>query len=43
MAQVKPDKSTEVRYLFTVIASSVLLFLIFGTVWIVKKIKEGVV
>lgn len=42
MAQLKPDKSTEIRHLATIIASSVLLFLIFSTVWVIKKFKEGV-
>lgn len=41
MAQVKPDNSREVRHLATIIASSVLLFVIFGAVWVVKKLKDG--
>ena len=40
--EVKPDKSREVKLLFTIIASSVLLFLIFSFVWIIKRVKEGV-
>lgn len=42
MAQVKPDNSREVKHLATIVASSVLLFLIFSTVWVIKKVKEGV-
>lgn len=41
MARVKPDKSVEVRHLATIILSSVLLFLIFSAVWVIKKIKTG--
>lgn len=40
--EVKPDKSREVKLLFTIIASSLLLFLIFSFVWIIKRVKEGV-
>tara|TARA_Y100000766_G_C18909476_1_gene607611 strand:- start:3640 stop:3816 length:177 start_codon:yes stop_codon:yes gene_type:complete len=40
--EVKPDKSREVKLLFTIIASSVLLFLIFSFVWVIKRVKEGV-
>ena len=39
--EVKPDKSREVKLLFTIIASSVLLFLIFSFVWVIKRVKEG--
>ena len=37
----KPDNSTEVRHLASIILSSVVLFFIFSAVWVVKKIKEG--
>jgi hypothetical protein len=40
--EVKPDKSREIKLLFTIIASSVLLFLIFSFVWVIKRVKEGV-
>ena len=39
--EVKPDKSREVKLLFTIIASSVILFLIFSFVWVIKRVKEG--
>ncbi len=42
MEEVKPDKSREVKLLVTIIASSVLLFLIFSIVWVIKRVKEGV-
>ena len=42
MDQVKPDKSREVKLLVTIVASSVLLFLIFSIVWVIKRVKEGV-
>ncbi len=42
MARVKPDKSFEKRHLATIVLSSVLLFLIFSTVWVIKRIKTGV-
>jgi len=38
---VKPDNSKEIKYLFTLVLSSVLLALIFSAVWVVKKYKEG--
>ena len=40
--KVKPDKSKEIKLLFTIIASSVLLFLIFSFVWVIKRVKGGV-
>ncbi len=42
MDEVKPDKSRELKLIFTVVASSVLLFLIFSIVWVIKRVKEGV-
>ncbi len=42
MDQVKPDNTREVKHLFTIIASSILLFLIFISVWVIKKVKDGV-
>ena len=42
MDEVKPDKSREVKLLVTIVASSVLLFLIFSIVWVIKRVKEGV-
>lgn len=42
MSRVKADKSVEVRHLTTILLSSVLLFLIFCAVWIIKKFKTGV-
>jgi hypothetical protein len=41
MTQLKPDKSHEVRHLTTIIASGLLLVLIFSVVWLVKKLKKG--
>jgi hypothetical protein len=37
----KPDNNTEIKYIFTLVLSSVLLVLIFGAVWVIKKFKEG--
>ena len=42
MDEVKPDRSREVKLLVTIVASSVLLFLIFSIVWVIKRVKEGV-
>tara|TARA_B100001094_G_scaffold330195_1_gene394840 strand:- start:780 stop:953 length:174 start_codon:yes stop_codon:yes gene_type:complete len=41
MTQLKPDKSKEVRHLASIIASGLLLVLIFSAVWLVKKLKKG--
>jgi hypothetical protein len=40
--EVKPDKSREIKLILTIIASSLLLFLIFSFVWVIKRVKEGV-
>lgn len=41
MNEPKPDNSTEVKHLASIILSSVVLFFIFSAVWVIKKIKEG--
>jgi len=41
MTQIKPDKSNEVRHLASIIASGILLFVIFSIVWVIKKFKKG--
>ncbi len=39
----KPDNRKEIRYIFTLVLSSVVLVFIFGAVWVLKKFKEGFV
>jgi len=37
----KPNNNKEIKYLFTLVLSSVLLAFIFSVVWVIKKFKEG--
>lgn len=41
--EVKVDYKKEIRYIFSLVASSILLGVIFCAVWVVKKFKDGAI